>query len=183
MPHPSSSQYCLARRHNGTIPDLSDRVQLRKWQLIEFAKHRLDYSLIQWRLPLQTRNENPRQHLVFPFFHPARRKAQSHDGTRKWRDHDRLTGADDVERESRRLQMGEPLSDLLGHSVTKSGITTGTYWLRDGNQLEQFRAVFCDGSRITAKPASITMNQGRHVVGKSAIFQPMQSATHDPEPR
>jgi hypothetical protein len=44
--------FCAACRHNRTIPDLSVADNLRHWRQIEFAKHRLLYTLIKLRLPL-----------------------------------------------------------------------------------------------------------------------------------
>ena len=40
------------------------------WRKIEFAKHRLFYTLLQLRLPLTTRAEDPNG-LAFDFLSPA----------------------------------------------------------------------------------------------------------------
>ena len=45
--------YCVACRHNGVVPDLSDATRLHGWRELEFAKHRLFYSLMRWKLPLR----------------------------------------------------------------------------------------------------------------------------------
>src|SRR5262245_55967864 len=62
----SPDDFCLACRHNGIIPDLSQPQNLANWQKIEIAKHRLIYTLRRLNLPLQTRAENP-QGLIFNF--------------------------------------------------------------------------------------------------------------------
>ena len=50
---------CLACRHNGVIPDLTNQSRLAAWRQIELAKHRLFYTLLRWRLPLRTLAEDP----------------------------------------------------------------------------------------------------------------------------
>ena len=58
--------FCAACRHNRTIPDLMGSENLGHWRKIEFAKHRLFYSLLRLRLPLATRLEDPNG-LAFDF--------------------------------------------------------------------------------------------------------------------
>ena len=57
IPTKRPDAYCLACRHNRIIPDLSFADNLEKWRALEVAKHRLFYTLIQLRLPLETRWE------------------------------------------------------------------------------------------------------------------------------
>jgi hypothetical protein len=143
LPHSSSETYCLACRHNGTVPDLSNPVNLQKWPLIEFAKHRLAYSLIRWRLPLRTRQEDPEHGLIFHF------PADPPEGPKVMTGHDNgvitiaLTEADDVERENRRLQMGEAYR-TLGHFRHEVGHHYWDLLVRDQNRFADFRAIFGD---------------------------------------
>src|ERR1700686_5708108 len=51
--------FCATCRHNRTIPDLAAPENLLHWRKIEFAKHRLFYTLLKLRLPLTTRSEDP----------------------------------------------------------------------------------------------------------------------------
>jgi len=48
------SPYCAACRHNQTVPDLSVPDNVMRWRKLEFAKHRLIYTLLKLRLPLAT---------------------------------------------------------------------------------------------------------------------------------
>ena len=101
-----------ACRHNQTVPDLTVPENVARWRKIEFAKHRLMYSLLKLQLPLATRAEDP-DGLAFDFLVPG---AASPDGsvTPVMTGHDNglitidLTEADDAERERTRGEMGEP---------------------------------------------------------------------------
>ena len=72
-------QYCAACRHNRTIPDLSQPLNLARWRKLEIAKHRLFYTLLKLRLPLATRAEDPNGGLAFDFI--ARQEGRA--GTRR----------------------------------------------------------------------------------------------------
>ena len=64
------SPYCAACRHNQTVPDLTVPENVARWRKIEFAKHRLMYSLLKLQLPLATRAEDP-DGLAFDFLVPG----------------------------------------------------------------------------------------------------------------
>ena len=59
VPADADEAYCLACRHNRTIPDLTQPARLLSWQKLEAAKHRLFYTLLRLQLPLETRRESP----------------------------------------------------------------------------------------------------------------------------
>jgi hypothetical protein len=143
VPADSPERFCVACRHNRTVPDLSDEENLRKWRKLEVASHRLFYTLLQLRLPIPNRADNPARGLAFDFL------ADPADG-KVLTGHDdglitvALQEADDAEREMRRTQMGEPYRTLLGHFRHEVG---HYYWDRliaDENRFEQCRAVFGD---------------------------------------
>jgi hypothetical protein len=147
VPADSPERLCTACRHNGTVPDLSQERNVALWRKIEFAKHRLFYSLLRLELPLQTRAENP-EGLIFEFLDGG---AKSSPKILTGHDNGRITialaEADDAERESRRFAMGEPYRTLLGHFRHEIG---HYYWdrlVRDSGLLEPCRAVFGDDAR------------------------------------
>jgi hypothetical protein len=141
----SGESYCRACRHNGIVPDLSDLSNLARWRELEIAKHRLFYSLIRLRLPVTTRNDDQAHGLIFNFLadDPVR-------GQRVMTGHDNglitiaLTEADDIERERRRLEMGEPYRTLLGHFRHEVGHYFWDVLVRDRSGLVACRAVFGD---------------------------------------
>ena len=136
--------YCAACRHNHMIPDLSLAENLAKWRALERAKHRLFYTLLQLRLPVETQSENPAG-LAFEFLADIEASGSSvmtghADGVITIN----LAEADDSERERRRHQMGELYRTLLGHFRHESG---HYYWDRliaGTSQIGEFRLIFGD---------------------------------------
>jgi hypothetical protein len=139
--------YCLACRHNRIIPDLSFADNLDKWRALEVAKHRLFYTLIQLRLPTETRWENPAG-LAFKFladieFSDTAVMTGHADGIITIN----IAEADDAERERQRQKMGELYRTPLGHFRHEIG---HYYWDRliaNSPHLENFRRVFGDERR------------------------------------
>jgi len=142
-----ASGFCVACRHNVTIPDLSIIEHRHNWQRIELAKRGLFYSLLRFRLPLVTRNESPDGGLGFAFLA---------DDPGKVGEGSVLTGhaeglitlniaeASDAEREARRVALGEPFRTLLGHFRHE---VAHYYWnvlVRDRGAFDACRAVFGD---------------------------------------
>jgi hypothetical protein len=144
IPAHESGQFCVACRHNRTIPNLSDAENLRRWRLIEAAKHRLFYTLLKLRLPLDAG-----QHagaLTFDFLDPGAEPA----GPPVMTGHDNgvitlnVAEADDAERERQRGKMGEIYRTLLGHFRHE---IAHYYWDRliaNSPRLDMFRQLFGD---------------------------------------
>jgi len=129
------------------VPDLSDPSRLAGWRELELAKHRLFYSLLRWKLPVKTRAEDAAHGLIFNFLADDPAAAQ-----KVMTGHDNglitiaLTETDDIERERRRLEMGEPYRTLLGHFRHEVGHYFWDVLVRDRGKLEACRAVFGDDS-------------------------------------
>ena len=142
---PGGDIYCAACRHNETIPDITDPLNLARWQIIERAKKRLIYSLLRLKLPLHTRAEDPGHGLAFRFL-----ASQPADLTPVMTGHDMgiitiaLAEADDAERESRRTAMGEPYRTLLGHFRHEIGHHYWDLLVDNTSALPRFRQLFGD---------------------------------------
>ena len=146
LPGTSDAVYCLACRHNHTVPDLSKPENLLLWRQMEFAKHRLFYTLLALQLPLTTRAEDPKEGLMFDFKEdesPTQKVLTGHDlGDITIN----IAEADDAERERRRAAMHEPYRTLLGHFRHEVG---HYYWdrlVRDAPSLKPYREIFGDES-------------------------------------
>jgi len=146
LPADSEDTYCAACRHNLTIPPLDNPTNVAAWGRLEAAKHRLMYTLLRLRLPLQTRAEDPMHGLGFEFLADQPEAA----GPKVMTGHDNglitiaVAEADDAEREKRRVSMHEPYRTLLGHFRHEVGHHYWDLLVRDGNQLDAFRALFGD---------------------------------------
>ena len=147
VPADDAAGYCAACRHNHVIPDLSVAGHDLLWARLEGAKHRLFYTLMRLKLPLQNRIEDPEHGLAFDFLadppvaHAVRVMTGHDNGLITLA----LKEADDAVREKTRNEMGEPYRTLLGHFRHESG---HYFWDRlvanDPAQLESFRACFGD---------------------------------------
>jgi hypothetical protein len=145
VPSESSDTFCVACRHNRTIPDLSIPENVAHWRKIEVAKHRLFYTLLKLNLPLKTRMQNPKNGLAFDFLASPRDAAAAKS---VMTGHDsgvitiNLAEADDAERERMRREMREPYRTLLGHFRHE---IAHYYWdrlVRDSPSIEEFRELF-----------------------------------------
>jgi hypothetical protein len=135
------------------IPDLSLPENQANWRKIELAKHRLFYTLLKLRLPLQTKMEDPEHGLAFDFLAaPPLNSAPPNSAPAEpvMTGHDNglitinLAEADDSERERMRREMHEPYRTLLGHFRHE---IAHYYWDRliaSSPKLAEFREVFGD---------------------------------------
>lgn len=138
----SEDSFCAACRHNRTVPDLSTADGLERWRKLEIAKHRMIYSLIRLGIPLPNARDDP-EGLVFDFLDemPGSKVMTGHDNgviTIAARE------ADDATREELRHQMHESYRTLLGHFRHEVGHWIWDRLVRDGNRLEECRALFGD---------------------------------------
>ncbi len=159
----ATGEFCEACRHNRTIPDLSVSGNLLRWRRLEDAKHRLFYSLLQFRLPLVTRAADPEglafDMLADPADPNAPKVLTGHDAGLITIN---IAEADDAERESRRQGMHEVYRTLLGHFRHEVG---HYYWdrlVRDGGQavLDRCREIFGDDREDYAQALQRHYDQG-----------------------
>ena len=138
VPPGTKDRFCVACRHNGVIPDLSNPTHLAAWQQIELAKHRLFYSLLRWKLPLENVGHNGSKGLVFEFLadSAARNSPRVMTGHDEGKITIALNEASDAEREKRRVEMGEPYRTLLGHFRHEVGHYYWNILVRDHGELE-----------------------------------------------
>jgi hypothetical protein len=149
IPEPERDEvFCKSCRLTETIPDLTVGQNRIFWALMESAKRRLIYSLLNLRLPVMNKLGDPEQGLVFRFLSDV----VNADGTvtKVLTGHDNgiitlnIAEADDAFRERTRLAMNEPYRTLLGHFRHEIG---HYYWerlVRDMRVLDRFRALFGD---------------------------------------
>ena len=136
--------FCLACRHNRTIPSLDNAVNRRRWTQIEAAKRRVFYTLLRLGLDIPSRAERD-DGLAFDFLDEAATPAPLLTGHAQGLITLNVREADDAERERRRTELGEPYRTLLGHMRHEIGHFFWERLVRDEpNILGRFRATFGD---------------------------------------
>jgi hypothetical protein len=152
---------CEACALNRTIPDVSSPENLARWQRLEFAKHRLVYSLHRLRLPLENGHDVPGG-LLFDFLAnyaengKERRVTTGHaDGVITVD----VAEADAAVRTVRRQQLGERFRTLLGHFRHEAGHYYFTR-LIPPDLIGAFRELFGDESADYAMALEIYYRDG-----------------------
>ncbi|MEZ5543062.1 MAG: putative zinc-binding peptidase [Pseudomonadota bacterium] len=146
VPAASGQRFCIACRHNHTIPNLSRPDFAARWYRLERSKRRLIYSLLKLGLPLQTKAEDPLRGLAFSFLSDLDAAPGSHVVTGHHNGHITISidEADPSLRERQRIDLEEKYRTLLGHFRHESG---HYYWdrlIRDTPLLAEFRTLFGD---------------------------------------
>jgi hypothetical protein len=144
LPADDDGDFCVACRHNHVIPDLSVAENVAPWRALEAAKRRLFYGLMRLCLPIATRAEDPAHGLAFDFLAETRADPKIMTGHEDGLITIALKEGDDAERNRMQQQMGELYRTPLGHFRHEIGHYYWDILVRDGNRLEDFRAVYGD---------------------------------------
>lgn len=157
---PGGDPFCRACKHNETVPNLDDPLNLKRWQTIERAKKRLFYSLLQFHLPLATRNEDPMHGLSFRFLSEVVSSEPIMTGHEDGIITLQLSEADDAAREYRRTLLHEPYRTLLGHFRHEIGHYYWDLLVDNTPNLSEFRTLFGDESADYAASLQRHYEQG-----------------------
>jgi hypothetical protein len=118
-PEEEKDLFCVSCRLNQTIPNLSHKQNHALWLRMESAKRRLVYSLLNFKLPVADKTEDPEQGLAFAFLEDETKPDGSVFKVLTGHEHGLITlniaEAEDSVREKIRAAMGEPHRTLLGH--------------------------------------------------------------------
>ncbi|EIT69763.1 MULTISPECIES: zinc-binding metallopeptidase family protein [Hydrocarboniphaga] len=145
VPADDHDTLCVSCRLTRVLPNLDIEGSLEAWRKLETAKRRLIYSLLDLKLALRNRREDPQHGLAFDFLSD---ELAAEGPVLTGHDEGVITinvaEADDLEREKRRLSLHEPYRTLLGHFRHEVG---HYYWdelIRDSTRIEAFRELFGD---------------------------------------
>ncbi len=143
IPVTNASPFCKACELNRTIPELSTIVNQSKWQRIEIAKHRMVYSLLRLRLPVEAK-KTPDEigGIAFDFMgdtSPTERVMTGHDNGVITLN---IEEADEGELTRHKLDLGEKYRTLLGHFRHEIGHYYWDVLIKDSKHLEKFRKLF-----------------------------------------
>jgi hypothetical protein len=156
--------FCECCRHNRTIPSLGDGANVARWRRLEFAAHHLFYQIIRFGLPHPDRLEDPVEGLAFDFLQDGVGPDGAPSRVLTGHDHGLITiniaEADDAARERLRLEMGESYRTVLGHFRHEIGHYYFDRLVRDGGEIEGFRALFGDERRDYAEALNVHYSHG-----------------------
>jgi len=144
VPEASPDEYCVACSYNNQVPVINDE-NMKLWQKIEVAKHRLIYSLLRWNIKAPVRELDPEFGLAFDF-------VENMEGQKFFTGHAaglitlNIAEADDSIRAKNREQLNEPYRTLLGHLRHEVGHYYWDIFFQEAEAREQFREVFGDES-------------------------------------
>ncbi|RZL87901.1 MAG: hypothetical protein EOP82_24780 [Variovorax sp.] len=142
VPVEREHQHCASCRTTHTIPALSKPENRSYWATLELAKRRLFHTLLEMRLPVPNKLEDPENGLSFEFLEEISTKVRVLTG------HDEgvitlnIAEADDARREKIRLSMREPYRTVLGHFRHEIG---HYYWdrlIRGTSWIDEYRTLF-----------------------------------------
>ncbi len=134
---------CRSCRLTQLIPDLSVQGNRDAWFRLEVAKRRAICNLLQLRLPVRSRDEDPGHGLAFEFM-AATAGQPAVTGHATGVITIDIAEADDAQREKLRAQLGEAYRTVLGHIRHEIGHYYWDLLVRDGHWLEPFRRWFGD---------------------------------------
>lgn len=156
-----ANEYCQSCRLDHTIPALSDPEARTAWHRLEIAKRRLLYTLMELKLPIESKTQSPTRGLAFDFLKDAP------DGTapKVFTGHHaglitiNIAEADNPFRAKMQEDLGETYRTVLGHFRHEIG---HHYWdrlVKDSGHLDGFRRRFGD-ERASYKEAMVRHYDG-----------------------
>ncbi|MBC7451080.1 MAG: putative zinc-binding peptidase, partial [Cytophagales bacterium] len=144
IPANSPETFCVACALNRTIPPLTSPENKDRWDKIEFAKHRLIYSLLRLKLPVKKKIDNSLEGLAFDFMtdiSPDEKVMTGHDlGLITLN----IDEADEAERAKHKFDLGEKYRTLLGHFRHEIGHYYWDVLIQNSNYIERYRQLFGD---------------------------------------
>ena len=140
IPEDDPNPLCVSCRQTQIQPDLNLPDNLLRWQKIETAKRRLYYTLAKLGVPPNAPEWWPN----YQFMADVPGEPPVLTGHANGIITLNTAEADDDERARRRVALHEPYRTLLGHLRHESGHFYWDRMVRDGGELESFRALFGD---------------------------------------
>src|SRR5262249_30457870 len=176
VPAGDNEIFCAACRHNRTIPDLANPENLVHWRKIEYAKHRLFYTLLRLQLPLTTRSEDPNG-LAFDFLSNPVGAAEGQAPVMTGHTGGLITlnvaEADAPERERQRNRWANPTARCSAISGMTSRIITGIVLLQTRARSRSSGSYSETSARTMRRRCSDTMPTVRRRTGRSTSSPPM----------
>ena len=160
IPADNNDIFCRACELNRLIPALTNDENLRRWKNIEIAKHRLVYSLLRLRLPVQKKIGNEETGIAFDFLADTSAKERVITGHDNGTITLNIEEADEAERVKHKLDLGERYRTLLGHFRHEIGHYYWEVLIKNSDALEKYRSLFGDEQKDYAESLKIYYKNG-----------------------
>jgi hypothetical protein len=142
IPSKQESVFCQACELNRIIPDLTLNGNLKRWKNIETAKHRLVYSLLRLRLPVQKKIGEEEAGIAFDFLADTSAKERVITGHEYGTITLNIEEADEAERAKHKQDLGERYRTLLGHFRHEIGHYYWEVLIENTEVIEKYRSIF-----------------------------------------
>lgn len=170
------SEFCRACELNRIIPDLKSDENLRRWKSIEIAKHRLVYSLLRLRLPVQKKSGDEETGIAFDFLADTSSKNKVITGHENGVITLNIEEADEAARTRHKLDLGEKYRTLLGHFRHETGHYYWEILIRNSMDLEKYRSVFGNEETDYAAALETYYKQGAPANWNEYFISPYSSS-------
>lgn len=175
LPADDESEFCCACVLNRTIPPLTPE-NLLLWQRIEFAKHRLIYSLFRLRLPVAHSPDSEAPRLAFDFLAELAPDQKVMTGHQNGLITLNIAEADEAHRVKSKLDMGEKYRTLLGHFRHEVGHYYWDLLIRNSPDHAEFRVLFGDESQRYDEALKLYYEHGAPADWRENFISPYASA-------
>lgn len=180
VPEYHEDVFCRACELNRIIPDLSNVENLRRWRNIEIAKHRLVYSLLRLRLPVEKKIGEEEKGIAFDFLAETSPKEKVITGHENGTITLNIDEADEAARVRHKLDLGERYRTLLGHFRHEIGHYYWEVLIKDSDALTKYRSLFGNEeldyaeSLKTYYQVGAPSNWGDHFISPYATSHPWE---------
>jgi hypothetical protein len=144
VPAEQEETFCVACALNRIIPTLDNAGNLKKWKRIETAKHRLIYSLLRLKLPLERKINDSSEGLAFDFLENVSQEERVMTGHANGTITLNIEEANEVERVRHKQDLRERYRTLLGHFRHEIGHYYWDVLIKNSSLLQNYRKLFGD---------------------------------------
>ncbi len=177
IPAAQTTGFCIACELNRTIPALDNPENVDLWRRLEIAKHRLVYSLLRFRLPVEGKVADEETGIAFDFMadsDPEHRVMTGHDNGVITLN---IGEADEKLRVKHKLDLGEKYRTLLGHFRHEIGhYYWDVFFKNDNAGVENFRKIFGDETIDYGKALELYYENGAPANWNDNFISPYSTA-------
>jgi hypothetical protein len=177
IPLNENALFCKACALNRIIPALTSWQNIKRWQRIEQAKHRLVYSLFRLCLPVKNKTNGSEEGIAFEFMADVSPKERVITGHLKGTITLNIEEADETERTRNKSDLGEKYRTLLGHFRHETGHYYWDLLIKNNTAaLNKFRQLFGDERKNYTRSLEAYYNTGAFANWNEYFISPYASS-------